>query len=118
MKWEIQCKNVSALSAQFGAGLALGSKDTFEPQNECLHLQGYSLKEFVKTGARISCLMCKVKEVPHILNDLSGKLKYFFIMILCDIAGECKEHHTVASISAVVKSSAIWVRRLLLLLQG
>ena len=66
----------------------LGSKDTFEPRNECLHLQGYSLKEFVKTGARISCWMCKVKEVPHILNDLSGKLKYFFIMILCDIAAK------------------------------
>ena len=42
----------------------------------------------VKNGARISCLMSKVKEVPHILNDLSGKLKYFFIMILCDIAAK------------------------------
>ena len=46
-------------------------------------------------------MMCKVKEVPHILNDLSGKLKSFLIMILCDSSkGECKER-TVANIYAL-----------------
>ena len=96
----------------------LGSEDTFEPQNECLHSQGYSLKECVKNGARISCLMCKVKEVPHILNDFFGKLKCFLIMILCDSSKGERKERTVANIYAVVKSSVIWVRRLLLLLQG
>ena len=48
-----------------------------------------------RTDFLLECWMCKVKEVPRILNDLSGKLKYFFIMILCDTAAKVSAENII-----------------------